>query len=255
MELWTREHKLQLIPCLIAMLIIGVLLRIFLGKKKLSVRMIPFQILACIIVLLEIGKQAVSLAKGYDLYHLPFHFCSLFIFMLPIMAFYKGRHRQAVTAVTTAICAALFLLMLIYPNLIYGAWNINDYFKGYMDFHTVTFHNIVMLEFILILALGLHEPVPKGEVKACIWFTVGFCAVSATMAQVLKTNYANYYTCNIPPLEAVRISMQGIIGIVSTQILYILIVSALNVVFVYGAYWFYRLVKRLLSKKQAVTCE
>lgn len=255
MELWTMEHKMQLIPSLIAMVVICVLLRIFLGKKDRKIRMIPFQILACVIVLLEIGKQAVSLAKGYDLYHLPFHFCSLFIFMLPIMAFYKGKHRQAVTAVTTAICAALFLLMLIYPSLIYGAWNIKDYFKGYMDFHTVTFHNVVMLEFLLILVLDLHTPAPKGEVKACIWFTVGFCVVSATMAQLLKTNYANYYSCNIPPLEAVRVSLQGIIGAIPTQILYILIVSALNVVFVYGAYWFYRLAKRLLTKKQGAACE
>lgn len=250
MELWTKEHRMQLIPSLIAMVVISLLLRIFLGKKDLKIRMIPFQILACVILLLEIGKQTYSLSQGYDLYCLPFHFCSLFIFMLPIMAFYKGKHRRTVTAITTGICSALFLLMLIYPSLIYGNWNIINYFKGYLDFHTVTFHNVVMLEFLLILALDLHEPAPKGETLACVWFTCGFCAVSATMAHLLKTNYANYYTCNIPPLEAVRVSLQGVIGVVLTQILYVLIVSMLNIVFVIGAYWFYRLVRRLLGKKK-----
>jgi len=202
-----------------------------------------------VIVLLEIGKQWYSLANGYDLYHLPFHFCSLFIFMLPIMSFYNGKHRRTVTAITSAISAAMFLLMVIYPNLIYGAWNIRDYFKGYLDFHTVTFHNVVMMEFLLIVFLDLHDPAPKGEVRSCIWFTCGFCAVSASMAHILKTNYANFYSCNIPPLEAVRLSMQGVIGVVPTQIVYVLIVSALNILFVMGAYWFYRLTRRLLTKK------
>lgn len=251
MELWTYEHKITLIPALTVMLILAAVLRLTLGKKDLKIRMIPFQIFACVIVLLEIGKQAVSYSKGYDLYHLPFHFCSLFIFMLPLMAFYKGKHRQTVTAITAAISGAMFLLMLIYPNLIYGAWNIRDYFKGFLDFHTVTFHNVVMLEFLLIVALDLHTPAPKGETLKTVWFTTGFCVVSASMAHLLKTNYANYYTCNIPPLEAVRQSVQSAIGALPATLLYVLIVSALNIVFVMGSYWFYRLVRRLLAGKSA----
>ncbi len=252
MELWTSEHTKTLLPSLAVMLIIAAVLRLTIGKKELKIRMIPFQILACVIFLLEIGKQVVSYTRGYDLYHLPFHFCSLFIFMLPLMAFYKGKHRSVVTGITAAISGAMFLLTVIYPNLIYSAGNIRDYFKGYMDFHTVTFHNVVMLEFLLIVALDLHTPAPKGEMKAQLWFILGFCAVSATMAQLLKTNYANYYSCNIPPLEAVRVSLQGVLGVVLTQILYILIVSALNVLFVLMSYWFYRLVRRLLTKKKTV---
>ena len=249
MELWTQEHKQQLIPSLIVMVVMAIVLRIFLGKKDLKIRMIPFQILACFIVLLEIGKQAYSLSKGYDLYHLPFHFCSLFIFMLPIMAFYKGKHRQTVTAITSAIASAMFLLMLIYPNLIYGAWNITDYFKGYLDFHTVTFHNVVMMEFLLIVALDLHTPAQKGDMKPAVWFTAGFCVVSASMAHLLKTNFANFYSCNIAPLEAVRQNLQSSLGVVLTQILYVAIVSALNILFVMGAYWFYRLARRIFGKK------
>ncbi len=254
MELWTQAHKETLIPSLVVMVIVAAVLRAFLGKKDIKIRMIPFQILACVIVLLEIGKQYFSLARGYDLYHLPFHFCSLFIFMLPLMAFYRGKHLQAVTAITSAISAAMFLLMIIYPNLIYGAWNITDYFKGYFDFHTVTFHNVVMMEFLLIVALDLHTPAPKGEIKKCVWFTVGFCVVSATMAHLLKTNYANYYSCNIPPLEEVRVGLQATLGVIPTQILYVLIVSALNILFVMLAYWVYRLARWLVSKKTGHCC-
>ena len=245
MELWTPEHTKTLLPALAGMVVLCVVLRLLLGKKSLKIRMIPFQIFAAIIVLLEIGKQAVSLSRGYDLYHLPFHFCSLFIFMLPLMAFYNGKHKQAVSCITTAVSAAMFLLMLIYPNLIYSAGNIQAFFDEYMSFHTVAFHNIVMLEFLLILVLDLHTPAPKKELRNCVVFTVGFCAVSASMAQILKTNYANYYSCNIPVLENVRVNMQSVLGYVLTQILYILIVSALNILFVMLAYGFYRLVRRV----------
>ena len=107
MELWTPEHTKTLLPSLAAMLVIAVVLRLTMGKKDLKIRMIPFQILACVIFLLEIGKQVVSYTRGYDLYHLPFHFCSLFIFMLPLMAFYKGKHRSVITGITAAISGAL----------------------------------------------------------------------------------------------------------------------------------------------------
>ncbi len=247
MELWTLEHTKTLLPALACMVVICIVLRALLGKKSLKIRMIPFQILAGIIVLLEIGKQAVSLSRGYDLYHLPFHFCSLFIFVLPAMAFYNGKHRKIVSSVTSALCAALFLLMLIYPNLIYSAGNIREFFTDFMSFHTVAFHNIVMLEFLLIIALELHTPESKGEIRNSVAFTVGFCVVSATMAQLLKTNYANYYSCNIPVLESVRVNLQGVMGYGLTQLLYILIVSALNILFVMLAYGFYRLLRRLCA--------
>ena len=252
MELWTPAHTRTLIPALIVMFLLSALLRLALGKKDLSVRMIPFQILACIIVLLEVGKQVISLLRGYDLYHLPFHFCSLYIFMLPMMAFYKGKHRQAVQSITAAITASLFLLMLIYPNLIYSAGNIENYFHDYMDFHTVTFHNVVMLSFLLILTLDLHAPRRKGELKYSMWFIAGFCTVSASMAHLLKTNYANYYSCNIPLLETVRLNVENAIGAVPAKLLYILIVSSLNFLFVALSYGVYLLSKKLLRKKESV---
>jgi hypothetical protein len=249
MELWSPEHIKTLLPALGVMLIISAFLRLVLGKKSLKVRMIPIQIIACLLLLLEVGKQVVSWKQGYDLYHLPFHFCSLFIFMLPLMAFYRGKYEGTVRAITSAITTSMFLLLMIYPCLIYGAGNIEQFFTGYLDFHTVAFHNIVVFEFILIIALQLHEPQPKGEIKAILLFTTGFCVISATMAQLLETNFANYYQCNIPPLEQLRLSIQASLGYWPTQLLYIAIVSGLTLAFVYGSYWFYRLMRNLTTKK------
>ena len=246
MELWSVEHGKTLPAAVLVMIVVCAILRCFLGGKNYRVRIIPFQIVTCVMLLLEVGKQVLSAQRGYDFYCLPFHFCSLFLFVYPVMAFYNGKHKNQVAAVSGAISAAVFLLLMIYPCLIYGAGNINEFFKDYFSFHTVAYHNLVIFQFLLMLALDLYEPREKKEIKTVNVFILCFCTVSATMAQVLKTNYANYYSCNIPPLEAVRVQLQGALGVVPTQILYIAIVSALNVVFVYGAYWFYRLVRHLL---------
>lgn len=215
MELWTSKHIKTLLPALAVMIVISLLLRAVIGHRELRIRMIPLQILSCILVILEIGKQALSLCRSYDLYHLPLHLCSLFVFALPLMSFYKGKHRQTVFAVTSALCTSVFLLLMISPNLIYSATDIQIFFTDYFAFHTVTFHNIVMFAFVLIVVLNLHTPAPKGEPKAVILFTLCFCAVAGSMAQLL----------------------------------YIALVALAHVLFLLLSYWAYRSVRHLAAVK------
>ena len=249
MQLWTHEHTVTLIPAVVVMLLLAAVLRHFLGSKPLHIRMIPIQIIAVLLVALEVGKQILSFQGGYNLYSLPFHFCSLFIFMLPIMAFYKGKHQQKVYAITASLCTSVLLLMLAYPSLIYSADNIRNFFKSFLDMHTVAFHNLVILAAILIPALQLHTPQP-GERKPIWLFMLCFCIVSATMAQLLETNFNNFYSCNVPPLETLRLNMQGTLGYGLTQAIYVLIVTVLDLLFVQGCYWLYRGLRRLCVGKK-----
>ena len=249
MGLWTPEHAMTLLPALAVMVLLSVVLRKCLKNSREETRMLPIKIIACLLVVLEIGKQTLSLMRGYDLYHLPFHICSLFIFLLPIMAFYRGKYHRQMYAVTSAFCGSVFLLMLIYPNLIYSASNIQMFFTDYFSFHTVAFHNLVLMAFLLIVALGLHQP-RKGDQKAVVAFTVGFCVVSSVMAQLLRTNYANFYQCNIPVFEDLRKMMQGNIGYVGTQILYVVIVSVLTILFVLMSYHFCRLARAVFVRRK-----
>ena len=252
MQLWTPAHVQTLLPALIVMLVLAVVLRLTLGKKDRKIRMIPFQILACVLVLLEIGKQGLSLYKGYDLYHLPFHFCSILIFMPVIMAFYRGKHEKTISCITTAALSAVFILTVAYPDLIYSAQNIKEFTTNFFSFHTVAFHNVALLLFLLIPALDLHEPAPKGETKKVLLFILGFCVISATMAHLLQTNFNNFYTCNIAPLEAVRQAVEAVLGSTVAAILYVLIVTVMDLLFVAGAYWFYRLCLNLTAQKEKV---
>lgn len=248
MVLWTPTHVQTLLPALIVMFVIAAVLRLTIGKKDRKIRMIPFQILSCVLVLLEIGKQGLSLYRGYDLYHLPFHFCSMLIFLPVIMAFYRGKHEKTISCITTAVLAAVFILTSVYPDLIYSAQAVKEFTTNFFSFHTVAFHNLAMLLFLLIPALDLHEPAPKGEPKKVFLFILGFCVISASMAHLLQTNFNNFYVCNIAPLEAVRFSVETALGHTLASIFYVLIVSALDLSFVTGSYWFYRLIRKLLTK-------
>ena len=253
MTLWTPTHVQTLLPAILVMLAIAAVLRLALGKKDRKIRMIPFQIFACVLVLLEIGKQGLSLYRGYDLYHLPFHFCSMLIFLPAIMAFYRGKYEKTVSCITTAVLAAVFILTAVYPDLIYSAQAVKEFTTNFFSFHTVAFHNVAMLLFVLIPALDLHEPAPKGEPKKILLFILGFCVISATMAHLLQTNFNNFYTCNIAPLEAVRLSVENATGSVPAAIFYVLIVTIMDLLFVTGAYWFYRLIRKLLTHKTKAT--
>ena len=126
MALWTKTHALSLLPAVAVMLLLTWLLRHFLARKPLRVRMIPLQVVAAILFLIEIGKQVLSFRDGYDLYHIPLHFCSLIIFMLPLAAFYTGKGQQTIRGITAALCASITGLTLIYPDLIYSAQNVRE---------------------------------------------------------------------------------------------------------------------------------
>ncbi len=248
MELWTIQHAKTLIPAFVLMVILAAVLRKLLKNKSETVRMIPVQVVAVLLFLLEVGKQAVSLSRGYDLYHLPFHFCSLFIFMLPLAAFYRGKHKNTVRGITAALSMSVLVLILIYPCLIYSAWDIENFFTEYMALHTVAFHNLVMLAAVLFPALEVQTPA-KGEGKPVAIFMLCFCAVSATMAQLLKTNFNNFYTCNIPPLETLRQAVENATGAVPAMLMYVLIVTALDIAFVSGAYLLYKTLTKAIRSK------
>ena len=227
------------------MIIIALVLNKFIGNKPLKIRMIPFQILAVLLFISEIGKQVISFSRGYNLYHIPLHVCSLFIPLIPLMAFYNGKHKEAVKTITCSVTMALMMFMAIYPNLIYGSWNITNFFNDYFDFHTVFYHNVVIFEFILIIVLRLHHIGEGKHVRNMALLGVGFSAVAGTMSQILKTNYANFYTCNIGPINDFVNTIKDALGYTVGQTIYVIILGILHVLIFIGCYYLYRAIDKL----------
>lgn len=248
MELWSPAHVRTLLPSIGVMLVLCVLLRLWLGKKSLRIRMIPLQVIAVMLIILEIIKQSCSFARGYDLYHIPLHFCSLFLFSIPLMAFYHGKHQHYVRTVTTVLCGSATLLMSIYPALIYSAGNIENYFSDVMSFHTVTFHVLVYFAFLLILTLQLYGKPCKGECKVTLITITVYSIVAAVAAQLLKTNFTNMYHCNVPPVENLRQSLIASWGYLPAQLLYVTVLTVGHILFIWGLYALCKLLSRLSDR-------
>ena len=236
MELWSTAHVKTLLPSIGVMLILCVLFRLWLGKKPRRIRMIPLQVIAVILVALEIGKQAISFSRGYDLYHIPLHFCSLVLFAIPLMAFYRGKHDGVVLTLSTVLCGSVILFMTVYPALIYSAGNIEAYFSDFMSFHTVTFHTLVYFAFLLILTLQLYGEFGRREQKVTLVAITVYSVVAAVVSQILKTNYTNMYHCNVPPVEDLRQTLIASWGYAPTQLLYVGVLTVGHILFLWGLF-------------------
>ncbi len=229
------------------MVLISLLLRRFLIDKPLNVRMIPFQVLSVFLVLIEIGKQVLSLIEGYQLYYLPFHYCSLFIFVFPLQAIYNGKHKNVIGDFSVAISATVVALMLAYPELIYSSFHIKRYFTDYISFHTVTYHNIIIFELFLIFALNIHSPKFKRSLKHIIFILVAFLVLSAIMAYTLKTNYANLYVSTITPISAIWGKVRELIGVIPAQVIYVILMISTKIIATTAIFFIVTLFKNKLT--------
>lgn len=248
MGLWTLTHLYQILPTFIIFAVISAVAAVTLGKCRRSLRYIPLQAIAVILLVMEVGKQIYSCRSGsYDLYSLPFHYCSLFLYLLPFHAFYRGKHSHFTDAAAFGCLSSLVLDMILMPDVIYSAGNITGYFESYGSFHTVTFHNLVVLYFMLTVALGLYELRTKHDMKVMGIFLAVYVVIATTLSYSLKVNFHNLYQCNIPFLENVRLAMIDKVGVLGT-IVYVSVLFVMTILFAYAAYFLAKLIIKGLGK-------
>ena len=250
MGLWTKMHFIAIIPAFAVFIVIAALLRKFLKDSDGETKFIPLKVISVILIVLEAVKQVESIhADGYDFYSLPLHFCSLFLYLLPLHSFYRGKHRQVVEAVTISYMASLFLFMLIVPTVVFGEGSINTYFTSFSGFHTVTFHILVCLYFVLSLGMKTYSFDTKCDLKVNALLGCAYMTVAIIFSHLLSTNYQNMLKCNFAPIESVGVAMVGSLGWIG-QAIYTLVLFVMTIVFVYLAYFLTRGVMRLVDKRK-----
>ena len=233
MGFWSKLHLLTVIPTFVGFIIIALLLRKLLIKKSYKIKMLPIKIIAVIVILIEFGKQLCSILIGYDLYHLPFHFCSIFVYVLPLFAFYTGKGKNYVKSFSTATMSVLFIGMLVMPEVIYSYERIETFFTDYLSFHTVFFHNIVILTLFIIIALDLHKPTGCGrEVAFIIIASSVFVAVAITASHLLDTNYSNFLHSTVSIVKTLYSSLSAKIGETPTMLIYTFALAVLHVLII-----------------------
>lgn len=239
MILWTKWHAITLIPAFVVMVIAALLLRKFLKNKEEKVQMIPIKIIACAIVLLEVAKQIYSIVKGYDLYHIPLHFCSLFIYLLPLFAFYNGKYKDFVRSFTITCSAMLFVFMAVYPELIVSGACIANCFSNFLDFHSTFFHYLALFAFVLMVVFKFYTPNIRRDFKAIFSCFGVYSLIAGSMANILKVNFNNFYECNIAPLRSLQVAVVEKMGWAG-QLIYVVVVAILIYLFAMLCYGLYR---------------
>ena len=248
MGLWTIQHFYQVVPSFLAFAVMAFIAAKTLGKCKPQLRYIPLQVISVVLLVLEVMKQINAVKGGsYDLYALPFHYCSLFLFLLPLHAFYHGKYSYITDTVALACLASLTLAMIFAPGLIYSRESVESFFVSFEGFHTVAFHNLVVLYFMLTVALRLCSFSPKRDMKIMAVFFTAYVIIAAIISYSLKVNFHNLYRCHIGFLDDVRASMVSALGVFGTLI-YVAAVLVLTVLFAYATYFLTRLLIQGIEK-------
>ena len=243
--MWTFEHFLAIVPAFVVMLAIAIVLRKFLIDKPLHIRMIPFQVCTVILLISEVIKQIVSIGyngEPYRLYSIPLHVCSLFLFLFPLMSFYKGKHSDLINTFACTVSGALTFFMVILPTMLYPVNEIVEWNTNYLYFHTVFFHNLVLFMFILIVALELHTPVKKNYVKEIVVGAYVYCLHAALFSYVLQTNFSNFYSCNMPGIDGIVAAIKAATSEVVGQAFYVVVLILLHIGFFILSHYVYKLI-------------
>lgn len=230
---WTPLHAYTLIPQFIIYAVIAFVISRALKDKDYETRLLPLKICTVFLLVLEALKQTASILTGYDLYCIPLHFCSLFLYFHPLACFYKGKYREKFMLLAGVVSSCLFLFMAVYPNVIYSdeairsMWN---YICGtggsFFELHSVLFHGIGMFTFYLFLFQGLVRFNKKKDIVSIVAAFGLYCLIVGPFAQLIDTNFNNFVHSNAPFLEEIRLNVINILGNFPGQTVYVLIISA-----------------------------
>ena len=251
MGLWTETHAITILPTFVVFTVLAIVIAKLLKDKPENVRWLPFRIMAGIIVVLEIVKQVLAFDGGeYDLYSLPFHYCSLFLYLFPLHAFVglfidkNGKAKKIMDTLALVCGASLVLMMLTMPANIYSADAIKGFTDSFSSFHTVFFHNLASFYVFLMVAMKMYEINVKQDLVYTAIFLSAYVILATILSYTLETNFHNLYKCNIDMFWDVVISMEQIIG-VWARVIYVAIVFVLTTVIAYIGYFLAILIAKL----------
>jgi hypothetical protein len=199
-------------------------------------------------------KQIHSFSGGtYNTYSLPFHYCSLFLFILPVHSFSKGKVKKIAESVALGIGSSFIFFMAIMPTVVYSASDIVGIFDNFYSFHTVVFHSLVLLYFIMFFGMRLAKFNIKHDLPTISIFLAVYVAVATVLANTLKVNFHNLLQCNLPPVENIRVMLVNSLGGFGHMI-YTAVLAVLTLAFAAGTYLIVRLcyTKLMLRKKTSV---
>ncbi|MCL2676077.1 MAG: YwaF family protein, partial [Firmicutes bacterium] len=169
--------------------VVSVGLYFLLRNKSVKAKLIPFMVIAAIIVVLEIAKQIYEFSDGdYGLFSVPLHVCSVFIFSLPLAVFLKQKWfiTKVFWALSVVVGVVMALSVLIGPGQIMDG-GIKGVLSGtafFLDWHTVFFHYLIVMFVVLAIIFKPYKPQWKHLLCAGAIYGV-FMGLSALISRIL----------------------------------------------------------------------
>ncbi|MEG1752171.1 MAG: YwaF family protein [Clostridia bacterium] len=230
------SEKIVLPIALAIVFAITILLYFVLRNKSDRIKNIPLTLIASVLIVMEIIKQAFTFSNiPYDLWNMPFHFCSMFMLWFAIAQFCTGRAKQFGQSMSFVFGVWLLILFYFDPQSVIGP-SCNNVFADYGSFHTFFYHHFVFLFLFLMIALKTYVPQKKDYFNVLIGYST-FFVCDLFFANALNINYTNLLYSDIGFMEQFRVN--------SGQISYLLLMFIggilVNVIFILLYYFIFKL--------------
>ncbi|MFA5290238.1 MAG: hypothetical protein WC351_04275 [Candidatus Izemoplasmatales bacterium] len=210
---------------LVVFLLIALLLVLLLKIVKVERHKRVLQITTIFLLIMEACKQGLSISVSggtYPTWALPFQLCSVSLYLMPIVAFTKGRLAKIVTPGCFSIGMFASLAMFIYPSTVLGTlpgWlPLEGNGFPYISF---AYHGAMLFFSMYLLFSKTYRPEAKEFYRAYVTllFFAGLAmianAIFGTDMMFLNTGYGN-------PLQFILLN--------NGRLVYMLFMSALAMI-------------------------
>ena len=226
---WSAKEKIILPIMIVVLLIFAIGICLLTRNKSEKIKRLPLFIITIIILALEVAKQIYNLCIGYDLWAIPLHFCSLFMFFYSFSNFGKGKLRRFGDIMT--VCCTFLVIVLFYlnPSNIIGE-SCENVFANFSNFHTFTYEHLLFLYYFIFLGSNLIV----AKFSDLIYIIIGissYAVVAITFAFSLNVNFCSILHNSFAPLEAIRTACGNIVYLICLFAVGILASCAVYIVF------------------------
>lgn len=201
---WTKDEALIVPIGLVIIIFLSVIINFCLRNKSEKVKRIPLLIITIIILILEVIKQIYNLVIGYNLWKLPLHFCSIFLFVFSFASFGKGTLRKIGDVISLSGGFAVLVAFLISPRNIIGN-ACENVFANFDQFHTFTYHFLVFFYLFILISSNLVQA-KFSDIKYIITTVLGYAIIAIVAGYSLNVNFCSVLHNNYSFLEAIRLS-------------------------------------------------
>lgn len=105
--------------------------------------------------------------------------------------------------------AFVFIFYMIIPTILYPEGAIINYFNDFFEFHTVTFHHLLVLYLFLAIAFRKFELKLTKDFSLIATILSAYVIIATILSYSLNVNFHNLKKCNFDALENIRMALNS----------------------------------------------